>query len=251
MKIQHFFAFILSMLVIQSSFAEPITVSGIVPDQATKTAILNQLKNVYGTEREVIDKMTIGMVVTPPEWSTQVQRLITPELKMVNRGEMRIQGNAVTLKGNVSGEDVRQSIQTTLSGGLDKSYSFKSELKATPSEQNLLDQTLANRIVEFESGSSRLTAIGLNLLNEMAVALNKTGQSKVMIIGHTDGQGNRQSNITLSKERADEVKAYLVQKGIPADKLSTAGMGPDEPVAPNNTDDGRRRNRRIEFKLAP
>lgn len=250
MKTNYFLAFAFWIASYSAFAAEPITVSGVVPDEATKTAIIAKVKALYGDEREVIDRLTIGMVMTPPEWSSQVQRLISSDLKAVTQGELRVQGNAVTLKGNVSGDSTRQAIQSNLSSGLNASYNFKNELKTVQSEQNLLDQTLANRIVEFESGSSRLTATGLNLLNEMAAALNKLGQAKVVIIGHTDGQGNRQSNIVLSKERADEVKAYLVQKGIAADSLSTEGMGPDQPVAPNNTDEGRRRNRRIQFKLA-
>lgn len=239
------------LLLTQQIFAaDPVTVSGVVPDEATRSAIITKLKQLYSGEREVIDQLTVGMVVTPPEWSKQVQRMLTPDLKTVTQGQLSVNGNAVTLKGNVSSDATRQVLQANLSTGLNPAYSFKNELKAVQSEQSLLDQTLANRIVEFESGSSRLTVTGLNLLNEMAAAISKLGQQKILVIGHTDSQGNRESNIELSKARAAEVKAFLTKKGIPDHLIAVNGMGPDQPVAPNNTDEGRRRNRRIEFKMA-
>jgi OmpA-OmpF porin, OOP family len=70
----------------------------------------------------------------------------------------------------------------------------------------------------------------------------------VEIIGHTDNSGNRASNIALSQARADAVKGYLVAKGISPQQLTTNGVGPDQPVASNDTTDGRARNRRIEFR---
>jgi OOP family OmpA-OmpF porin len=55
--------------------------------------------------------------------------------------------------------------------------------------------------------------------------------------------------VSLSLARAQAVKGYLVSKGLPADSLSTSGLGPDQPVASNATEEGRARNRRIEFRV--
>jgi OOP family OmpA-OmpF porin len=91
----------------------------------------------------------------------------------------------------------------------------------------------------------------LGILNEMAAALRKLGNKKVEVIGHTDADGPREANIALSRARAEAVRTYLGSQGIAPAMISTTGLGPDQPVAPNNTPDGRARNRRIEFKLAP
>ena len=72
---------------------------------------------------------------------------------------------------------------------------------------------------------------------------------RVEVIGHTDALGNRPGNISLSLARAQAVKAYLVGKGLPPERLQTSGMGPDQPVAGNDTEAGRARNRRIEFRV--
>jgi OOP family OmpA-OmpF porin len=69
----------------------------------------------------------------------------------------------------------------------------------------------------------------------------------VEISGHTDNVGKRSTNMKLSQQRADAVKAWLVAKGIDASRMTAKGYGPDKPVAPNTTAEGRAKNRRIDF----
>ena len=72
---------------------------------------------------------------------------------------------------------------------------------------------------------------------------------RVEISGHTDSDGARDHNIDLSQRRAASVKQFLVDAGIDADRLTTVGAGPDQPIAANTTSKGKAQNRRIEFKL--
>ncbi len=69
----------------------------------------------------------------------------------------------------------------------------------------------------------------------------------VEISGHTDNVGSRKSNIELSIRRANAVKDWLVKRGIEPERIQTKGYGPDRPVAPNNSEENKRKNRRIEF----
>lgn len=69
----------------------------------------------------------------------------------------------------------------------------------------------------------------------------------VEISGHTDNVGSRKSNIELSIRRANAVKEWLVQRGIEPERIKTKGYGPDRPIAPNNSEENKRKNRRIEF----
>ncbi len=71
----------------------------------------------------------------------------------------------------------------------------------------------------------------------------------IMIIGHTDSTGKADYNMGLSQRRADSVKAYLVNKGVPAGKITTKGMGLTQPVASNATREGRAQNRRVEINI--
>jgi OOP family OmpA-OmpF porin len=72
---------------------------------------------------------------------------------------------------------------------------------------------------------------------------------KVSIEGHASGEGEAQHNLALSKARAEAVRAFLVKKGISADRLASAGFGETKPIASNDTEEGREKNRRVEFRI--
>jgi len=85
-------------------------------------------------------------------------------------------------------------------------------------------------------------------LKQITDYLNKFPEVKIIIVGHTDITGSFQSNITLSKERAESIKTYLITNGkIDKSRLQSDGVGPLCPVSTNSTDDGRKLNRRVEI----
>lgn len=102
--------------------------------------------------------------------------------------------------------------------------------------------------VQFENNSAELKATSYEVLDEIADYLNQRTDLAVEIQGHTDGRGSRAYNLDLSKRRAESVKAYLVKKGVAADRMTAKGFGPDRPIATNETSAGRAENRRVEFK---
>ena len=79
--------------------------------------------------------------------------------------------------------------------------------------------------------------------------MKTNGSLAVEISGHTSAEGNHDRNAQLSLARAEAVKAYLVKRGIAAERILTVGHGSDVPVADNGSEDGRRHNRRIEFRI--
>jgi outer membrane protein OmpA-like peptidoglycan-associated protein len=72
--------------------------------------------------------------------------------------------------------------------------------------------------------------------------------ARVEISGHTDNVGNAKANKTLSEKRAEACRNYIVSKGIDKKRLDAIGFGDEHPIAPNDTDEGRQKNRRIEAK---
>lgn len=226
-----------------------VVVTGTVPDDASKLSIISKLREVYGANK-VIDQISVGAVVMPPNWNTYVQKLISPNLKLINRGQFKVDGNVVSMRGEVSNEAQKQQIASDIASSLNPSYIVNNGLRINTSDQGLLDQTLANRVIEFEAGKSDLTPKGKLILDEMSQALQKLKGQKVEVIGHTDDQGLRVNNVALSQARAESVKFYFVSKGINTDLITTSGTGPDRPVASNATGDGRAKNRRIEFRLS-
>ena len=103
--------------------------------------------------------------------------------------------------------------------------------------------------VNFATGSSVIPEADKAGLNEFAVGAKKGGL-KGEISGHTDNTGNAAANVSLSDARAKAVVAYLVKQGVAANALTAKGYGADKPIADNATDDGRARNRRVEFMPA-
>ncbi len=234
---------------VQAQVPGQVVASGTVADEASKTAVLTKLREVYGADK-VLDQITVGQVTTPANWSDYVQKLITPDLKQVSRGQLKIDGTTVSVRGEVANEAQRQRIASDFATRLNPTYTVTNGLRVSAADQGVLDRTLANRIVEFESGQAVLTPTGKNILDEMAAAMLKLKGQKVEIIGHTDNVGLRASNQNLSQARAEAVRNYLAGKGIPAETLVASGSGPDRPIASNDTVEGRARNRRIEFRMA-
>ena len=226
-----------------------VLASGTVPDEASKASVLASLRALYGAAN-VIDQIGVGPVGLPANWNDYVQKLINPNLKLISRGQLKIDGSIVSVQGEVANEAQRQKIASDIATSLNPTYTVNNGLRVSAAEQNILDSTLANRIVEFDSGKATLTPAGRAILDEMGNVMQKIKGRKVEVIGHTDSQGLHASNQGLSQSRAEAVKLYLSSKGINSDMLSTSGQGSDRPVASNATAEGRARNRRIDFRIA-
>jgi outer membrane protein OmpA-like peptidoglycan-associated protein len=107
----------------------------------------------------------------------------------------------------------------------------------------------AAKNVYFNTGSTKLLSKSYAPLNEVVKIMNENTAMKLKIDGHTDNVGADAMNQKLSDGRAAAVKAYLVSKGISADRLESEGFGETMPVADNNTTTGRSKNRRVEMKV--
>jgi len=114
-------------------------------------------------------------------------------------------------------------------------------LSIAPSEKLIL------RNIEFVTGKADITPRSERILNNALKAMNKIPTMSFDIVGHTDDVGGAEMNLQLSIDRANSVKAWLVNHGINPDRLTTRGMGMNEPLVPNTNDENRQKNRRVEF----
>jgi OmpA-OmpF porin, OOP family len=108
----------------------------------------------------------------------------------------------------------------------------------------------AAKRIQFKYGSSELTTSSYKVLDEVSELLRGNPEIKVLIEGHTSSDGNREVNMKLSKNRAENVKKYLLSKGIDEIRLTTIGYGPDKPLGPEKTEADKIRNRRVEMELS-
>lgn len=101
----------------------------------------------------------------------------------------------------------------------------------------------------FDTGKSELRPESAPELDRLVVNLNENPKMVIEVQGHTDNTGSKEINAKLSQDRADAVREYFISKGIEPDRIGSKGFGEAKPVATNDTDEGRQKNRRVEFVI--
>ena len=105
--------------------------------------------------------------------------------------------------------------------------------------------------VTFSTNSSNISANFYSVLDSVALVINEYEKTYVDIIGHTDSTGSLQLNQSLSEARASSVASYLESQKVLPQRIITRGVGPAQPIASNDTPEGRAQNRRVEIILTP
>ena len=103
--------------------------------------------------------------------------------------------------------------------------------------------------IEFETGRATIKPISFPIMDDVVELMKSKPSIKIGVYGHTDSKGTPANNLRLSKDRAAAVRKYLEGKGINPNRLQSEGFGQTKPVASNDNDDGRAKNRRVEFKI--
>ena len=109
--------------------------------------------------------------------------------------------------------------------------------------------TLNENTVNFDFNSANLTTLAKTNLDKLITVLKNNPDTNINIYGHTDSIGSDAVNLRISSQRAEAVKNYLVANGISASRMFTEGLGKSSPIASNDTDAGRAKNRRVEFAI--
>jgi outer membrane protein OmpA-like peptidoglycan-associated protein len=102
--------------------------------------------------------------------------------------------------------------------------------------------------VNFQSGKATILPESFPRLDSVLEFMTHKKSARIIITGHTDNVGKPAANKVLSEQRAQACKDYMVERGIDASRIEAVGFGDEQPVAPNETEEGRQRNRRIEAK---
>ncbi len=103
--------------------------------------------------------------------------------------------------------------------------------------------------IQFELASANLTAAGKQELDKLASFMNQNAAVEILLSGHTSTDGTDAFNKTLSVNRVKSCKAYLVSKVIDEGRIDIIGYGSSKPIAPNDTEANRAKNRRVEMKI--
>jgi len=103
--------------------------------------------------------------------------------------------------------------------------------------------------VSFDTRSSELSGRAEKVLDELAAEFVKKDYRDIKVVGHTDNRGGDAYNMRLSRDRAQSVRNRLVAGGVKGSRVETDGKGPTEPIASNDTEEGRAKNRRVEILI--
>lgn len=109
--------------------------------------------------------------------------------------------------------------------------------------------TLKENAVRFNVNKSTLTSTAQANLDKLVPVFKEYADTNIQIFGYTDADGTDEYNLGLSRDRAASVRSYLVSKGIASSRFTTTGMGEADPIATNETADGKSQNRRVEFAI--
>jgi OOP family OmpA-OmpF porin len=101
--------------------------------------------------------------------------------------------------------------------------------------------------INFDTGKATLRAESEPVLSEVVKMLQANPSWAMLVAGHTDNVGAKDMNLSLSRQRAESVSAWLAGKGVDKTRLVSAGFGDTRPVADNGNEDGRQKNRRVDF----
>jgi outer membrane protein OmpA-like peptidoglycan-associated protein len=171
---------------------------------------------------------------------------VNGEYKLVLPFGKKYSMRAVSPNFIAEGENV--DLTDSTADGKAKSYREinNKSLKLIPIEEG---QIVRLNNIFFATGKSALTNESFPELNRIAITMTENKTLAIELGGHTDNVGGDEFNLKLSQDRADSVQEYLIGKGIEPDRVKSKGYGETVPVAKNDTPEGQRLNRRVEFKI--
>lgn len=151
-------------------------------------------------------------------------------------------------EGAIIGAALGASAGAIIGDRMDKQAKELAKIAETKRTEQGLVAKLKSDIL-FDTGKSNLKPTAKSNLQQMADIMKKYPENVLTIKGYTDATGSPKTNEVLSAQRADAVRTHLIAHGIPANTISTEGLGPAEPIGDNKTEMGRKQNRRVEIEV--
>lgn len=232
---------------------DKVILSGPVPDQAAKDALLEAARAKAGG-REVVDKLTVDKSVKPSADADGVGSLVAAAAAAGGDVTATADGDTVTLTGEVASATKRAAAEKALAdAGLEvdnKLTVVKPFDKAAKSAlQKRINAAIAAQPITFEPNTAALTAPGAKTVRKVAKLLAAASQAKIEVAGHVAAatSGSGPSSKKLSQQRADAVKKQLTKLGVAAGQITARGYGGSKPIKSNDTPEGQAANRRVEI----
>lgn len=241
-----------------------VAMTGYVPSRAVKEQLAAAARQAF-PNGDVTDETRVAPGA-PRAWAG-VARNALRELGRLSRGEARLVDQNLVLIGD-GPADVVPAVRNFFSRAMPTGYQARLEINVTGqgigipelSDIDLTDanpqrcqagfaRLLQNNVINFETNSAAIDASSARLLDNLISVAVRCDRNRIEIAGHTDSSGDATANMALSRQRAEAVRSYLVDRGVAADRVRAVGYGADRPRQSNATRAGQAANRRIEFTV--
>ncbi len=221
-----------------------VELNGTLASQSDIDLVIAQTQKTFPNSR-IINTLNLAPNISPVPDLNFFQ-----PLKQVNRYAsdltVSVSQNRLALSGWVGNKsaslELQNQISRRFSGNIDNRVTVRNVC------QELFNDLLQRGKINYEVGKATIAASSYPLLDQINQAAQRCPTSRFEVAGHSDSVGNLAFNTKLSQARAQAVVDYLVAKGRNKQQFIAKGYGPSRPIADNDSDDGRARNRRIEFE---
>lgn len=235
-----------------------VQMRGRLPDERSKLAVASYAKALFGSEN-VHDTSRVDPNL-PDGWPVRVLAGLQA-MGHLHNGSLVIHESDLSISGRGGDSDVSEAVSRILAEKLGAGSDFTMDVAYEPSldpstllpspeecEQKIND-VLKNQQITFAPSSANIEAAALGTIDRIAQIMEDCSDVKMEIGGYTDSQGRETMNLTLSQARAEAVLDALLSRDVLTSNLTAKGYGEENPIADNETEEGRQANRRIEFRL--
>ncbi len=235
-----------------------VQLRGRLEDEALRDMVDSFAKAAFGSNQVYTATRLVSDL--PEDWSVRVLAGLDA-LSQLNNGALTVTPDYVELSGITHDPQAKARIAGQLSEQLGDAQDFNLLIayQAPPEpedalpdpeqcEEQIAEIQSASKIA-FEPGSATIAAESRDTVNQIADILRECGPIRMEIQGHTDSQGREEMNLQLSQSRAQSILTELRGRRIPTSSYTAVGYGETQPIADNDTEEGREENRRIEFRL--
>ena len=236
-----------------------LQINGQMPDASGRLAISTYAAALFGGDHVQMNIQEVGSPA-PAGWQTALLQTIEI-IASLEEAEVQLAAYRESFSALLEAPTDASALHARITGLLPDFYvstRFRIDLPATYAEIALpakrcsddLSHEIRKQPIDFDTGSAVLTQDSEKAMDALVRILKRCNGDRIEIGGHTDAQGSEELNQRLSEARAKAVRSALIDRGVPLDMLIARGYGETVPIADNTTDEGRARNRRIEFKPA-
>lgn len=232
--------------------AVTLTLTGYVPDNNVHATVAAAATRKFFSEK-VVDNLKASVGAPSGFVSAVVPAL--GALSRLSTGTLVVTDREVKLSGDALYDAAAVQIRTSLEKDFPQGWQVKGDISVKPASapvdptvcQQLFSELLAKGKIRFESGRAGIDLDSAGLLDRLIETALRCPNANIEIAGHTDADGEDAFNQALSEKRAQAVADYLVKAGLPANRFTATGYGSTQPVGSNDTDEGKAKNRRIDF----